>query len=145
MISEHDIQNLIRIGISKFGKFFRVNVGNGYIGSDVVRIYSGRMIEVGPGDVVIRKARPFTTGLPPGFSDLFGATTVIITQEMVGQMVAVFVGIEVKSSTGRVSGDQQIFLDVMAAAGCRTGVARSVEDAIAIIGGNLKRKINLGG
>jgi len=145
MTLEHDIQNQIRIAISRHGKFFRVNIGQGWIGSDSVRILSGRMIEVGPGDVIVRNARRFSTGLPAGFSDLFGATPVIITVEMVGTMVAVFTTIEVKSDTGRVSPDQQNFIDVMGAAGCRVGVARSIEDAVAIINGEAKRKLNAGG
>ena len=77
--------------------------------------------------------RPVTFGLARGSSDLIGYRSVTITPEMVGQQVAVFVSIEVKAATGRVSADQQQWLDVIAAAGGIAGVARSVEDAEALL------------
>lgn len=49
-MTEQDIQNLIRIAVSKNNKIFRANVGK-------VRTQDGRY---------------FDTGLPQGFCDLFG-------------------------------------------------------------------------
>jgi len=51
---------------------------------------------------------------------------------MVGQQVAVFTSIEVKTPTGRVRPEQQAWLAVVRGAGGIAGVARSVEDALRI-------------
>ena len=48
---------------------------------------------------------------------------------MVGQKIAVFTSVEVKSSTGRIRPEQQQWLEAVQAAGGIAGVARSVEDA----------------
>jgi hypothetical protein len=79
-----------------------------------------------------RRGVPVRYGLQPGSSDLIGWRTVTITPEMVGQQVAVFTSIEVKTPTGRVKPEQQQWLDAVQAAGGIAGVARSVEDAQAL-------------
>lgn len=50
-----------------------------------------------------------------------------------------FVGIEVKTPTGRISEEQQRWLDFMARRGCIVGVARSVDDALAIVRGEVSQ------
>ena len=75
---------------------------------------------------------PVRYGLQPGSSDLIGWRTVTITPDMVGQRIAVFTSIEVKTPTGRVKPEQQQWLDAVQAAGGIAGVARSVEDALRI-------------
>jgi hypothetical protein len=52
---------------------------------------------------------------------------------MVGQQVAVFASIEVKTPTGRIRHEQQQWLETVQAAGGIAGVARSVEDAQRIV------------
>ncbi len=52
---------------------------------------------------------------------------------MVGQQVAVFTSIEVKTPTGRIRPEQQQWLETVQAAGGIAGVARSVEDAKALL------------
>jgi hypothetical protein len=52
---------------------------------------------------------------------------------MVGQQVAVFTSIEVKTPTGRIRPEQQQWLETVQAAGGIAGVARSVEDALRIM------------
>jgi hypothetical protein len=79
-----------------------------------------------------RRGVPVRYGLQPGSSDLIGWRTVTITPEMVGQQVAVFTSIEVKTATGRVKPEQKLWLDKVQAAGGIAGVARSVEDALRI-------------
>lgn len=74
-------------------------------------------------------------GIPgPGGSDLVGWTSVIVTPEMVGSRVAILTCIEVKNERGKLGVKQETWLDAVAAAGGRAGVARSVEDAEAICG-----------
>ena len=72
--------------------------------------------------------RPVSFGLCKGSADLIGWRTVTITPEMVGQQVAVFTSIEVKTATGRVRPEQQQWLNAVQAAGGIAAVARSVAD-----------------
>ena len=80
---------------------------------------------------VLRDQRgvPVRYGLQPGSGDLIGWRTITITPEMVGQQVAVFASIEVKTPSGRLRPEQQQWLDAVQAAGGIAGVARSVSDA----------------
>lgn len=72
-------------------------------------------------------------GLCPGSSDLIGYRQVTITPEMVGQTLAVFTAVEVKSPTGRPTKEQSAFLQHITAAGGLAGVARSVADAQSLL------------
>ena len=78
--------------------------------------------------------RPVQFGLARGSADLIGWSSVTITPDMVGQTVAVFTSIEVKSAAGRLRPEQQQWLDAVSAAGGIAGVARSVEDARVLLG-----------
>jgi hypothetical protein len=77
--------------------------------------------------------RPVSFGLCKGSADLIGYRTITITPDMVGQQVAVFLSIEVKTPTGRIRPEQQQWLETIQAAGGIAGVARSVEDALRIM------------
>ena len=76
---------------------------------------------------------PVRYGLQPGSADLIGWRTITITPEMVGQQVAVFTSIEVKSATGRLRPEQRQWMEAVQSAGGIAGVARSVEDAEQIL------------
>lgn len=102
MESEHKIQNDIRVGLTERGYLvFRANVGK-------VRMADGRW---------------FDTGLPKGFSDLFGFRPD-------GRIFF----IEVKNQKGQLRPEQEKFLERMRQNGALAGVARSVDDAMDIIG-----------
>jgi hypothetical protein len=77
--------------------------------------------------------RPVQFGLCKGSADLIGWKQVTITPDMVGQRIAVFLSIEVKTPTGRVRPEQQQWLKAVQAAGGVAGIARSVEDAQRIL------------
>jgi hypothetical protein len=110
-VSEQQIQQEIRLAVSKGDtRVFRNNTGT-------LRDQHGR---------------PVSFGLARGSADLIGWRTVTITPDMVGQRIAVFTSIEVKTATGRVKPEQQQWLDAVQAAGGIAGVARSVEDALRI-------------
>lgn len=98
---EHDIQNRIRAAAAPYAVIFRANVGQGYT----------------------KDGRFFSTGLPVGFSDLFGF------RRSDGR--AVF--IEVKTMSGRASNEQKHFLAEMRKAGAIAGICRSPEEAIKLI------------
>jgi hypothetical protein len=82
----------------------------------------------------VQELRQLAAGLlVPGGSDLVGFKPVVITQAMVGRKIAVFSVIEVKTATGRVSPEQQHFVDVVRNNGGFAGIARSPEDARKIL------------
>lgn len=124
---EAAIQNQIRNALTDRGLFFRVNVGQAWTGSECVRLPSG--------DMLVKTPRPFSTGLPPGFADLFGLVPTIITPEMVGNTVARFAAIEVKGPKGRPTQRQTNFLRAVNDNGGLAGIARSPDDALAILRG----------
>lgn len=68
----------------------------------------------------------------PGGSDLIGYRTVTITPDMVGQKVAVFTAIEIKTTTGRATPAQQHFIDHIRKAGGIAAIVRSTADALRI-------------
>lgn len=80
-----------------------------------------------------RTGRLVTFGLARGSADLIGWRTIVITPDMVGQQLAVFTSIEVKTPTGRIRTEQQAWLGVVQRAGGFAGIARSVCDANEIL------------
>lgn len=72
----------------------------------------------------------------PGGSDLIGYRTIEITPDMVGQKVAVFTAIEIKTPTGRATPAQRHFIDHIRAAGGIAAIVRSVAEAQRILGSN---------
>lgn len=80
-----------------------------------------------------RTGRPVQFGLARGSADLIGWRTVTITPEMVGQRIAVFTSIEVKTPTGRLTPAQSAWLGTVRGAGGIAGVARSVGAAFEIV------------
>ena len=76
-----------------------------------------------------RTGRLVTFGLARGSADLIGWRTVTITPDMIGQRVAVFTSIEVKTPTGRIRPEQHAWLGAVHGAGGIAGIARSVTDA----------------
>jgi hypothetical protein len=80
-----------------------------------------------------RTGRLVTFGLARGSADLIGWRTVTITPEMVGQQLAVFTSIEIKTPTGRITPQQRNWLNAVRTAGGIAGVARTVPDALRIV------------
>ena len=123
-LSEQEIQQRIRLALSKGDtRLFRNNVGVGWTGA----------MERRGSDVILRKARPLHAGLAPGSADLIGWKSIVITEDMVGQVVAVFCSLEIKSQRGKLRPDQEAWLNATRAAGGLAGVARSTEDAAGIL------------
>ena len=59
--------------------------------------------------------RPVQFGLCKGSADLIGYRSITITPDIVGQQVAVFLSIEVKTPTGRIRPEQQAWLETVQA------------------------------
>jgi hypothetical protein len=81
-----------------------------------------------------RTGRLVTFGLAKGSADLIGWRTITVTPDMVGTRLAIFTSIEVKTPTGRVRPEQQAWLEAVQQAGGIAGVARSVNDALQLLG-----------
>lgn len=113
-MTEHEMQNRIRVKLSEYGVVFRTNAGQFWQGK---RQWSREFAEV-----VLTDLRAIE-GLPDGFSDLLFVD---------GKGVAF---IEVKAARGRKREAQEKFINRMRALGHRAGFARSVEDALDIIKG----------
>lgn len=116
-------------------RLFRINVGMAWTGR-VEKIERTKTVVVNSGDVVVREARPFKSGVP-GMSDLIGWAPVVVTPDMVGKTVAVYLAVETKSPRGRASDEQKNFIAAVHNAGGRAGVARTDEDLSAILCGDL--------
>lgn len=113
-MTEHDIQDAIRIELSKTGLCFRCNAGEFWQGR---RVYSPAYKQ----DILLDIRR--VAGLPKGFPDLlyFGDD---------GR--AAF--IEVKAPGGKVRPEQVKFIGRARSMGFRAGIAHSVDEAKEIIG-----------
>lgn len=68
-------------------------------------------------------------GLTTGSSDLIGLKSVIISQDMVGQKIALFVGVETKTATGSMRDEQKRWLEFVSQMGGLAIVARNLEEA----------------
>ena len=114
-MTETDIQNQIRVAVSKDCIIFRTNAG---------KLWQGKVVwsKEFQQNVLINLRR--VDGLPTGYSDLSGV------RKSDGR--AVF--IEVKTPKGVVSDDQKHFLYQMQECGAIAGVCRSPEDALKLLG-----------
>ena len=111
--SEHEIQQRIRLAC----------------GRGAVRLWRNNT-----GALVDQQGRFVRFGLCKGSSDLIGLRSLEITPEMVGQRVAQFVALEVKTASGVVSPEQRAFLRVVQELGGVAAVCRSVEEAEQLLG-----------
>lgn len=137
MTSPGNQNRLSQLAASRLGaRLWRMNVGMGWIGQSV-QITKSQTVHVEPGDVIVRKARPFHSGIE-GMSDGCGLVSETITADMVGQRVAIFLAVEDKQGTGRLSKEQAAFITAIRNLGGRAGVARSDDDVAAIIRGELR-------
>ena len=80
-----------------------------------------------------RTGRWVQFGLAKGSSDLIGFKTVKITSEMIGQDIAQFVSIEIKTERGKLTDIQKNWLQKVQSSGGIVGVARTVKDALNIL------------
>lgn len=125
------LQNKIRLAVSQIGgRLFGVTVGKFWTGFKVGTLANG--------DTVLRNARIVNVGLK-GMSDLSGWIPVVVTQEMVGTTVAIYLSVEVKANKDRLSPEQGAWIEVVKGHGGRAGVARSADDAIRIATENLHK------
>ena len=80
-----------------------------------------------------RTGRYIQFGLAKGSSDLIGFKTVKVTPDMVGQEIAQFVSLEIKTENGKLTKMQHNWLQKVKTSGGIVGVARTVKDALKIL------------
>lgn len=121
-MTEHDIQNAIRLKLSDLGYYTeRINVGSGYL---IPKPLMDRLKRSLTGELKAKldKIPYFTTGAVRGRSDLSAIKN--------GRIYF----IEVKTELGVASDEQLNFIEQMQSRyGCKAGIARSVEDAVRIV------------
>lgn len=111
-MSEQELQQRIRLELGRGPvRLWRNNVG-------ALRDQRGQLVSY---------------GLCRGSSDLIGLRRLTIGPEHLGQNLAVFAAIEVKSERGRLAAEQQQFLEVVRELGGLAGVARSLPEAGALL------------
>ncbi|MCP9787480.1 VRR-NUC domain-containing protein [Cyanobium sp. Maggiore-St4-Cus] len=110
--SEHEIQQRIRLTC----------------GRGPVRLWRNNT-----GALVDQQGRFVRFGLCKGSSDLIGLRSLEITPELVGQRIAQFVALEIKTGSGTVSPEQRAFLQLVQQLGSLGGVWRSIAEAQAVL------------
>ena len=112
--SEHRIQDEIRLALSEYGIVLRLNSGKFWQGR---RVWSNEFKQY-----VLVDVRP-VMGCPEGTSDL------LFLGE--GGKVAF---VECKNQSGKAREKQKKFIEIMQTFDIQAGIARSVEDALKMIG-----------
>jgi hypothetical protein len=108
------------------------------------RLFRQQSLLAWAGKIFSRTATTITLANPhavrfgtPGIADLGGLTSVLVTPEMVGQYVGVYLACEVKGLRTPTTTEQKAFIEMVRSLGGRAGIARSVEDVVRIIAGEL--------
>ncbi|MFM7513723.1 MAG: VRR-NUC domain-containing protein [Cyanobium sp.] len=112
-LCEHKIQQRIRLAC----------------GRGAVRLWRNNT-----GALVDQQGRFVRFGLCKGSSDLIGLRSLEITPELVGQRLAQFVALEIKTAQGVLRPEQQAFLRLVQQLGGVAAVCRSVEEAEQLLG-----------
>ena len=99
------LEKIIKIAHTPRGRLLRNNVGAAKVGNRFIKY-----------------------GLGKGSSDLIGWTTVEITPDMVGQKVAVFTAVEIKTVNDRSSPEQRNFIEQVHKAGGLAGIVYNEEE-----------------
>ena len=111
-MSEQELQQRIRLELGHGPvRLWRNNVG-------ALRDPHGRLV---------------TYGLCKGSSDLIGLRQITISPEHLGQQLAVFTALEIKTKRGRPTAEQLQFLEMVRALGGLAGVVRSRTEARAVL------------
>ena len=137
MSNETALMRQTQIDASQLGaRLFRQQTGMGWIGKGLdgksaQPARSVKQITIYPGDVVIRKARPFHAGFT-GLSDLGGWTPVEIKPAHVGETLAVTLQVETKDDAITTKA-QLRWIEAVNRAGGIAGVVRSYDDLARLV------------
>ena len=100
--------------------------------SDIQRLVQIRATELGArlfrNETGFCECRKVSYGLCKGSPDLVGFVPVKITEDMVGQTVAVFLAPEIKARKGKLTQAQENWIEMARSFGALAGVCRSTQD-----------------
>lgn len=122
-LQERDIKRKIMLALSKIPgvRIFNAPTGQAWVGE----VWNEQ-----PGFITLKNPRRITFGLIKGGADLIGWRSIVITPEMIGRRVAVFLAPEIKRPGKRATGDQENFIGQVNLAGGIAFVAHSEEEAV---------------
>lgn len=83
-----------------------------------------------PGDWIVRRGRFVTYGMGPGSGDRIGLVSLVVTPEMVGRRLAVFVSAEGKAGGDVMSDEQRTWHDLVRKAGGLSVEVREIDDIV---------------
>jgi ribosomal protein S19 len=125
MNPETKIQRQIMVQMSQSGAtVFRNETGS---------FWTGKVIHKDNRTVTLANASMIPCGLCIGSPDIVGWKSLIVTEDMIGDKIAQFVGTEVKTKNGRPTKEQINFINRLLDAGGIAGVARSPQDAVDLL------------
>lgn len=127
---------MLALGSIKGVRIFRNNTGFCWIGQSLT-IHKRQEVIVNAGDVVIRQARAFNAGLCKGSSDFIGFKSVIVTPEMVGKPIAVFLASEIKTKSGKASDEQILFTNMVNKFGGIGIIVTDESEAVSLVNNKL--------
>ena len=124
-MTEAELQQQIRLLSRGDVRLFRTNVALAWVGDSVVKLKNG--------DVLLKNGRPMKVGVE-GMSDLAGWKSVVVTQDLVGQRIARYLCLEIKTPNHRTSKDrlekQLAFIETVKQHGGIAAIVSSVEQAM---------------
>ena len=109
------------------GRLFRFQSGLFWTGKTSGPTKKPITVNLHPGDMVIRRARPVKSG-HPGISDTVGWTRIQITPDMVGRTVSVFTAVEAKTENVRATKEQKNFINLVNEHGGIGVIAKKLQD-----------------
>lgn len=117
MTPERKLKNKTIKNLPENMRMFRTNTGQAWTGK-IIQPKKGSILWkllLGANTIILKNPRPFH-GLPEGYPDLTGWTSIEITSDMVGKKIAVFTAYELKA-TGRLTKKQSAFRKVLESMG----------------------------
>lgn len=127
-MTEAELQQQIRLLSRGNIRLFRTNVALAWVGDKVVKLPNG--------DVLLKNGRPMKVGVE-GMSDTNGWVSRTVVPNMVGQRVAIYTALEIKTPDHRTNKDrlekQLAFLETVKQHGGIAGMVTSVEEAEGIL------------
>ena len=128
----NDILNKI---YKKYSYVFTNDNGRAIVGGKQYFAKKDSVIHIKKGDRVTIGGSPISYGLYPGSSDTIGWQETVITPDMVGQTIAVFTSIEIKTENDKLSDKQRKWNRAVRRSGGIVEVWHGVGDEIEVLKG----------
>lgn len=125
-MSEADLQRRVQAQVCKDPniRLWRNQVGAAWAGRRYDMLLNG--------DVTVHQPYRVTFGLAVGSADLIGLRQITVTQDMVGQQLAVFASLEIKQPGKQEQAPQRAWRQMVLSLGGIAGVAHSVDEGLSV-------------